>query len=34
MAEYDEIAYSVNIMSLFLVAYEASCEFFDVFYAI
>ena len=34
MVEYNEIAYSVNIVSLFLVTYGAYCEFFDDFYAI
>ena len=34
MVEYDEIAYSVNIVSLFLVTYGAYCEFVDDFYAI
>ena len=33
MVEYDEIAYSLNIVSLFLVTYGASCEFVDAFYA-
>ena len=34
MVEYDKITYSMNIVSLFLVTYEASCEFVDAFYAI
>jgi hypothetical protein len=34
MVEYDEIAYSINIVSLFLVPYEASCAFLDSFHAI
>ena len=34
MAKYDEIAYSMNIVSLFLVTYGASCEFVDDFCAI
>ena len=34
MVEYDEIAYSVNIVSLFLVTYGAYCVFVDDFYAI
>ena len=34
MVEYDEIVYSMNILSLFLVTYEASCEFVDAFYGI
>ena len=34
MVEYDEIAYTMNIVSLFLVTYGASCEFVDDFYAI
>ena len=34
MVEYDKIAYSMNIVSLFLVTYEASCVFLDAFYAI
>jgi hypothetical protein len=32
MVEYDEIAYSMNIVSLFLVTYRASCEFMDAFH--
>ena len=31
MVEYDEIAYSMNIVSLFLVTYEASCGGFLCF---
>ena len=34
MVEYDGIAYSMNMVSLFLVTYEASCEFLDTLYAI
>jgi hypothetical protein len=34
MVEYDEIAYSINIVSLFLFTYGASCGFLDTFYAI
>jgi hypothetical protein len=34
MVEYDEIAYSMNNVSLFLVTFGASCEFVDAFYAI
>ncbi len=34
MVEYDEIAYSVNIVSHFLVTYGAYCEFLDDFYSI
>ena len=34
MVEYDEIAYSMNIASLFLSLMELSCEFVDAFYAI
>ena len=33
MVEYHEIAYSMNIVLLFLVTYEASGEFVDTFYA-
>ena len=33
MVEYDLIAYSMNIMSLFLVTYGASYEFADAFHA-
>ena len=34
MIEYDEIAYSVNIVSLFLVTYGAYYEFLDDFFVI
>ena len=34
MVEYHEIAYSVNIVSLFLVIYGAYCQFVDDFYEI
>ena len=34
MVEYHEIAYSVYIVSFFLVTYGAYCEFVDNFYAI
>jgi hypothetical protein len=34
MVEYDEIAYPMNIVSLFLVTFGASCEFLDAFHAI
>jgi hypothetical protein len=34
MLEYDEVAYSMNILSPFLVTYRASCEFVNAFYAI
>ena len=30
MVEYDEIAYSMNIVTLFLVTSGVSCEFVDV----
>ena len=34
MVVYDEIAYSMNIMLLFLMTYAASCTFVDAFYVI
>ena len=34
MGEYHKIAYSMNIVSLFLVTYGASCEFVDDLYSI
>ena len=34
MVEYDEITYLMNIVSLFLVTYGASCEFSDALHAI
>ena len=34
MVEYDEIAYSVNIVSHFLVTYGAYSEFLDDLYSI